>query len=254
MEKLMFRNSYSDNDIEVGHMRSGRAFREVHLANLFKKNYGDEGFYSGEEADLTDEEHSKPIRVKEGKDEEPRREELEASGTAQTVEVSTIIPPIDSVALRNQSNPSHQSVQRTVTSSPPHTQSGTLGRSMADEMRLPIFRGDGSEDLDQHWFLCDVVWNIKNVTDEAVKRTQFSTTLRDHALRWYMKLVKGLAQPKPLNVIKNALITEFKKPKSESQCITELKEIKQKVDKPVWEFDQRFKTLTGRLTFQILDE
>jgi hypothetical protein len=33
--------------------------------------------------------------------------------------------------------------------------------------------------------------------------------------------------------------------KSESQCITELKEIKQKVAEPVWEFDQRFKTLTG---------
>jgi hypothetical protein len=97
---------------------------------------------------------------------------------------------------------------------------------MADEMRLPIFRGDGSEDPDQHWFLCEDIWNIKNVTDEALKRTQFSTTLRDHALSWYMKLVQGLAQPKPLNQIKNTLITEFKKPKSESQCITEMKEIK----------------------------
>jgi hypothetical protein len=52
-----------------------------------------------------------------------------------------------------------------------------------------------------------------------------------------MKLVQGLAQPKPLNEIKNALILEFNKPNSESQCITELKEIKQKVEKPVWEFD-----------------
>jgi hypothetical protein len=69
-----------------------------------------------------------------------------------------------------------------------------------------------------------------------------------------MKLVQGLAQPKPLNEIKNALITDFKKPKLESQCITELKEIKQKVVEPVWEFDQRFKTLTGRLTFQIPNE
>jgi hypothetical protein len=69
-----------------------------------------------------------------------------------------------------------------------------------------------------------------------------------------MKLVQGLAQPKPLNEIKNALITEFKKTKSESQCITELKEIKQKVVKPVWEFDHRFKTLTCQLTFQIPDE
>ena len=98
---------------------------------------------------------------------------------------------------------------------------------MVDEMRLPIFRGDGSEDLDQHWFLCEVVWNIKNVTDKVVKRAQLSTTLRDHTLRWYMKLVQGLSQPKPLNEIKNALIVEFKKPKSESQCIIEIKEIKQ---------------------------
>jgi hypothetical protein len=69
-----------------------------------------------------------------------------------------------------------------------------------------------------------------------------------------MKLVQGLAQPKPLNDINNALIAEFKKPKSESQCITEMKEIKQKVAEPVWEFDKRFETLTCRLTFQIPNE
>jgi hypothetical protein len=64
---------------------------------------------------------------------------------------------------------------------------------MEDEMRLPIFRGDGSEDPGQQWCLCESVCNIKNVTDGDVKRTQFSTTLRDHALSWYMKLVQGLA-------------------------------------------------------------
>jgi hypothetical protein len=209
----MFKNSDNDNDTEAGHTRSGRVFREVHLANLFKKNYEEEGFYSGEEAELTYEEHSEPARAEEGKDGELRRREPETSETSQTIEVSTVILPIDSV-LSNQSSPSHQSVQSTANSSPPHIQSGTLGRSMADEMRLPIFRGDGSEDPDQHWFLCEAIWNIKNVTDEAVKRTQFSTILRDRALSWYMKLVQGIAQPKPLNRIKNALIEEFKKPKS----------------------------------------
>ena len=69
-----------------------------------------------------------------------------------------------------------------------------------------------------------------------------------------MKLVQGLVQPKPFNEIKNALIVEFNKPKLDLQCIIELKEIKKKVSEPVWEFDQRFKTLTGRLTFTILDE
>jgi hypothetical protein len=45
-----------------------------------------------------------------------------------------------------------------------------------------------------------------------------------------MKFVKGTAQPKPLNDIKTALSAELKKPNSESQCITELKEIKKRVD------------------------
>jgi hypothetical protein len=76
---------------------------------------------------------------------------------------------------------------------------------MADEMRFPIFRGDGYEDPDHHWFLCEVVWSINKFNDEDVKRAQFSTTLRDRTLSWYMKFVKGVAQPKPLNDIKTTL-------------------------------------------------
>jgi hypothetical protein len=87
---------------------------------------------------------------------------------------------------------------------------------MVDEMRLPIFRGDGSKEHDQHWFLCESVWSIKQVNGEAVKRDQFSIALRDRALSWYMKFVKGVSQPKPLNDIKTGLSEEFKKPKSES--------------------------------------
>jgi hypothetical protein len=69
-----------------------------------------------------------------------------------------------------------------------------------------------------------------------------------------MKFIQGVVQSKLLNEIKTALIDEFKKPKLESQCIKELKEIKKKVVEPFWEFDQRFKTLTGHLSFQIPDE
>jgi hypothetical protein len=94
---------------------------------------------------------------------------------------------------------------------------------MEDEMRLPIFKGDGSEDPDQQWFLCEVLWSIKNVNDEAIKRDQFSNTLRDRALSRYMKFVQGIAQPKLLNEIKNVLSEKFKKPNLESHCITELK-------------------------------
>jgi hypothetical protein len=61
----MFKNSDSDNDTEVGHTRSGRTFREVPLVNLFEQSHEplaqDEGFYSGEEEELLNEEHSGPL-------------------------------------------------------------------------------------------------------------------------------------------------------------------------------------------------
>ena len=86
---------------------------------------------------------------------------------------------------------------------------------MADEMRLPTFRGDGSEDLDQHRFLCEIVWSINNITNKFVKQAQLSTTLRYRALSWCMKFFQGVA-PKPLDVIKTVLIAKFKKPKLDS--------------------------------------
>jgi hypothetical protein len=100
----MFRNSNNDSDIEVGHTRSGRVFREVHLVNLFKQNYEDEGFYSGEEEDLMDKEHSEPARAEEEEVEEPRRDEPETSGTTHIIEVSTINTLVGSTTLSNQSN------------------------------------------------------------------------------------------------------------------------------------------------------
>jgi hypothetical protein len=135
------------------------------------------------------EEHSESAKVEEGKTEEPHQEESETSGIAQTIEVSIITPPIVLATLSNQSNLSYQS---TGTSGSVHTQSRNLGISMADEMRLPTFMGDGSKDPDQNWFLCEAVWSIKNVTDEVVKRDHFSITLRDRALSWYMKFVQGV--------------------------------------------------------------
>jgi hypothetical protein len=54
--------------------------------------------------------------------------------------------------------------------------------------------------------------------------------------------------------ITQELLKEFKKPKSKSQYITKLKEMKQVQTKFVWEFDQRFKFVMGRLTFKIIDQ
>jgi hypothetical protein len=101
---LMFKNSDNDSDMEDGHMCSGRLFREVPIANLFKKNYRDEGFYSGEEADIIDEENSKSARTEELQTKELCQGEPETSGTMPIVEVSTITFPVVLAALSNQSN------------------------------------------------------------------------------------------------------------------------------------------------------
>ena len=33
-----------------------------------------------------------------------------------------------------------------------------MSRKMANEIKLPMFHGNGSEDPKEHLFLCDVVW------------------------------------------------------------------------------------------------
>ena len=41
---------------------------------------------------------------------------------------------------------------------------------MGDDIKLPIFRGTGAEDPNQHFFLCEAVWSIKQVQDDDTKR------------------------------------------------------------------------------------
>ena len=50
---------------------------------------------------------------------------------------------------------------------------------MGDDMKLPTFKGTGAEDSEQHWFLCEAVWNIKAINDDKSKLVQLVTTLRE---------------------------------------------------------------------------
>ena len=79
--------------------------------------------------------------------------------------------------------------------------------------------------------------------------------LRGHGIDWFMKfyIVPPGTSQKNLEEIRVAMIFEFIKPKYESQCITEIKEIKQALAKSVWDSDQQFKTLMAKVSFQILD-
>ena len=57
-----------------------------------------------------------------------------------------------------------------------------------NDIKLSIFNGNGLEYPEKHWFLCEVLWIVRQVQDEAIKWDQMITTLRSHVLYWYMKL------------------------------------------------------------------
>ena len=49
-------------------------------------------------------------------------------------------------------------------------------------IKFPIFNGNGLKDLEQHWFLCEVVWTVRQIQDENIKKTQMITILQVRAL------------------------------------------------------------------------
>jgi hypothetical protein len=66
--------------------------------------------------------------------------------------------------------------------------------------RFPKFQGKGVEDVEQHWFLCETIWQSRGTMD-ANKIVDFKTMLRGQELKWYMKSIEPRnleAQPFPL--------------------------------------------------------
>ena len=52
---------------------------------------------------------------------------------------------------------------------------------------LTILNGNGVEDPEQHWFLCEAVWMVHLVHNADKKKEQMITTLRGRVLDWFMK-------------------------------------------------------------------
>ena len=123
------------------------------------------------------------------------------------------------------------------------------------DIQLPTFNGNGAEDSEQHWFLCEAVWMVRLVHNEDIRKAQMITNLRGCALEWFMKFCATSTEipQKTLDKIPAAMISKCKKPKSEALCITEIKEIKQALTEPIWDFDQWFKTLIAKVSFQMSD-
>ena len=89
--------------------------------------------------------------------------------------------------------------------------------------------------------------------DSDLKKAWLVTTLKDRALSWYIKY--STTHPTAsLKETKDALNNEFKNPNSQAQCVTEVKEIKQKVNESAWDFDQWLKCLLQQASLQISND
>jgi hypothetical protein len=142
-----------------------------------------------------------------------------------------------------------------VASSSSHSGRHNSRSSMANHdstLRILAFHGTRRDDAEKHWFMCEAIWSMKRVTNKASEIAQLETTFIDRALTWYMKYKATVSARKErfLTKIKRDLLREFQKPKLESQCITEIKEVKKQVGEIMWDYDQHFNILLEyRLTF-----
>jgi hypothetical protein len=92
------------------------------------------------------------------------------------------------------------------------------------------------------------------------KLVEFQTTLRGHAIKWYMKAieprvprVKG--QDFTLDQVQTKFIVNFKLPQLEQQDLFELGKIHKSVQgESAWEYIQKFKDDIGRLAHPIHDK
>jgi hypothetical protein len=77
-------------------------------------------------------------------------------------------------------------------------------------------------------FICENIWEVKQITDEDTKLSQLAITLRDHTLDWYMSLAANSppGTTRMIGDIKKMLINEFQKPSSEDQYMNEMIEIR----------------------------
>jgi hypothetical protein len=118
-------------------------------------------------------------------------------------------------------------------------------------IKLPKFKGEAFEDPKKHLFICENIWEEKQITYEDTKLVQLAITLRDRALDRYMSLVVNipLGTTRTIADIKNMLINEFQNPSSEDQYMNEMIEIRQKPGEYVWDVDQRFKRLKRKLKY-----
>lgn len=107
-------------------------------------------------------------------------------------------------------------------------------------MNLPTFKGVADEDIERFCFVSSEVWNAQNFNTDDVKRAQMGMVFEGRALDWFMAYLTQHIDPIVVQ-IKDASKQQFRKSKSYSQCMAELKYIKQEPNESVCEVDLQLK-------------
>ena len=107
--------------------------------------------------------------------EESDSEENPSIGNPPVTLQRSVVPPEIPSQSDSQPSPSISAIAQSVPVNPsPSTSYPPPRTSMAhlvDDIKLPVFKGTGSEDPEQFWFLCEAVWNAKKITDPDVRDT-----------------------------------------------------------------------------------
>jgi hypothetical protein len=72
-------------------------------------------------------------------------------------------------------------------------------------------------------------------------------------MHWILAANSLLGTTRMIGNIKKLLINEFYKPSSEDQYMNEMIEIRQKLGESIWEIDERFKRLKGKIKYVMTD-
>jgi hypothetical protein len=95
--------------------------------------------------------------------------------------------------------------------------------------------------------------NLVEGQQEETKVAQLAITFKNHTRDWFMSLAMNNPQGTPKTVVemKKTQMNDFQRPSSKDQYVNKMIQIKNKPGESVWEVDQKFKRLKGKLEYPI---
>lgn len=123
---------------------------------------------------------------------------------------------------------------------------------MVNLVKKIVFKGSGTEDLDQFWFVANAVWEYQGIVDDQMKKETLLTSLQERVLTCYIKYYTDNPMATLVD-IQTALNNEFSRTKSKSQSIVGFKEIMMNPGETPWGLDWRLKCTIRETNMNLTD-